>query len=322
MLSAENMSVREVVAKSLPKSVKFLLKATIATTRKFSDKKFRFRRASSLTAEDFKFWHENGYFVLDNFFNPERLERINTLIAQIWQNRANDSNNPLVVDIFTGTDQARRILLKDAPDDARTIPYKLNDLFLELEEVRNLILDLELCQVLNDLLEGEPMVCNSLSFERGSQQGFHFDTFYMPPVVPNKMLATWIALEDCSLDAGPLTYYPGSHKIEPYYFSDGKLNAIQEEMPLCESYIQQQVEKYNLKPKKFSAKAGDVFIWHAQLLHGGSEIKNMNLTRKSIVTHYFRINEHPRDYITIGNYRHYMKRSHQNVPSSCGEQRQ
>ena len=124
------------------------------------------------------------------------------------------------------------------------------------------------------------MACNSLSFERGSQQPAHFDTFYMPPLVPNKMLATWIALEDCSLDAGPLIYYPGSHKLKPYCFSHGGLHAVREEMPQCQRYIQAELEKHDLRPQKFAARAGDVFIWHAQLLHGGSEINNLKLTRK------------------------------------------
>ena len=313
------MALREVVSQSLPKPVKALIKDVIATAKTFGHQqspKTKFRRVSWLTDEDYAFWEKNGYLVLSHFFNSERLNAINRLVDEVWKNRAKNPDNPLIADIFIDTNQGRRAFLKDAPDDAKKSPYKLNDLFLEFEEIRALILDFELCKVLHDLLEGEPMVCNSLNFERGSQQPYHFDTFYMPPLVPNKMLATWIALEDCSLDAGPLAYYPGSHKIKPYYFSHGGLNAIQEEMRLCEAYIQTEIERYRLKPKEFAAQAGDVFIWHAQLLHGGSKINDLQLTRKSIVTHYFRINEHPRDYMTIGNYRHYMKRSHQPVPAS------
>ena len=35
------------------------------------------------------------------------------------------------------------------------------------------------------------------------------------------------------------------------------------------------------------AKKGDVFIWHANLIHGGSPIKDHSLTRKSMVIHYY-----------------------------------
>lgn len=307
------MSLKEIVAKSLPKPIKVILKRILAAVGILDQKNAQSGR-STLTAEDLNFWNENGYLVLKSFFDPQQVEKISSVVDQTWASRAKDPNNPLVADIFIGTEREKRILLKDAPDDAKQLPYKLNDLFLESEEVRNLILNSELCEILQTLLGGEPMVCNSLSFERGSQQFLHFDTFYMPPLVPNKMLATWIAVENCSLDAGPLTYYPGSHKIEPYRFSHGRLHAVAEEMSLWQAYIQQELEKHNLKPQTFAAKSGDVFIWHAQLLHGGSEIKDMSLTRKSLVTHYFRINEHPGDYISVGK-GHYMRRGHQNVPA-------
>ena len=36
-----------------------------------------------------------------------------------------------------------------------------------------------------------------------------------------------------------------------------------------------------------NTRAGDVFLWHEQLLHGGTEIADMQRTRKSLVTHYW-----------------------------------
>ena len=310
------MQPKKVLSAVLPSSVKTFLKKAIRRSEDLTDQSAKFRRISSLKSKDFEFWEKNGYLVLPRFFNSKRIEKISDLIDQTWKDRANKPENFLVIDAFIGTEREQRVLLKDAPDEARNFPYKLNDLFLEFQEVRDLILDKKLAKILHDLLEGDPMACNSLSFERGSQQPAHFDTFYMPPLVPNKMLATWIALEDCSLDAGPLIYYPGSHKLKPYCFSHGGLHAVREEMPQCQRYIQAELEKHDLRPQKFAARAGDVFIWHAQLLHGGSEINNLKLTRKSIVTHYFRAQEHPGSYITMGKYRHYQNRYHQMPTSS------
>jgi ectoine hydroxylase-related dioxygenase (phytanoyl-CoA dioxygenase family) len=148
----------------------------------------------------------------------------------------------------------------------------------------------------------------------GSQQRFHFDTFYMPPLVPNKMLASWIALEDCGLAAGPLRYYPGSHKIAPYHFSDGRLNARLEEMPDFDDYIDKQLADTGLQSTQFAARAGDVFIWHAQLYHGGSLIDDMSLTRKSLVTHYFRAQDaDPSAVEDAGNGRYWLRRDPQPV---------
>jgi ectoine hydroxylase-related dioxygenase (phytanoyl-CoA dioxygenase family) len=110
----------------------------------------------------------------------------------------------------------------------------------------------------------------------------------MPAPVQNKMVATWIALEDVHPGAGPLQYYPGSHKIPPYLFSDGALNAKPAEMPDFARYITPQLAKRDLRVQTFAAKAGDVLIWHSQLFHGGAAISDPARTRKSLVTHYFR----------------------------------
>ena len=37
----------------------------------------------------------------------------------------------------------------------------------------------------------------------------------------------------------------------------------------------------------FLPKAGEIIIWHGNLLHGGSKVLDNSLTRLSQVTHYF-----------------------------------
>ena len=264
-----------------------------------------------LTEDQLKSWDENGFLVLEKFFSDDRINGVNKLIDELW-NKRKDSN--LVIDAFIGTDKERRMKFADAEDVVRNEPYKLNDLFLEYKEVRDLVLDPKLCLAMADLLEGDPMVCNGLSFERGSQQDFHFDTFYMPPPVENKMVATWIALEDATAESGPLRYYPGSHNIEPYHFSDGRLNAIEDEMDAFNEYIREQLDFFSLEPVTFLPDKGDVLIWHAQLLHGGDVIEDKELTRKSLVSHYFRASDFPPDRVhTYEKGRHMLLREHQGV---------
>ena len=137
------------------------------------------------------------------------------------------------------------------------------------------------------------MVCNSLNFLWGSQQPDHFDTWYMPPPVANKLVVSSICLEDVRPDAGPLVYYPGTHKIEPYRFSRGGIHAVSEEMPACRAYVEEQVRKIQTERREFLGKAGDVFLWHGQLLHGGTGIRNLNYTRKTLLTHYWRARTTP-----------------------------
>jgi len=48
-----------------------------------------------------------------------------------------------------------------------------------------------------------------------------------------------------------------------------------------------KLASHGLQPQHFLGKAGDVLIWHEDLAHGGTPIRNMSLTRKSLVTHYW-----------------------------------
>jgi phytanoyl-CoA hydroxylase len=267
-----------------------------------------------LTDEQRECWRDQGFVLLPGLFSPDQIRVVNDEIERMWTERA-DNDRDLVVDVFIDTPDERRIHLRDAPDAARDVPYKLNDTYLASTLVRDMVLDSRLAAVVDELLGGAPIVFNSLNFERGSQQRFHFDTFYMPPVVPNKMCASWIALEDCAPAAGPLRYYPGSHRLAPYRFSDGRLNAIASEMDDFDDYIDKQIADAGLDWTAFAARAGDVFIWHAQLYHGGSPIDDMSLTRRSLVSHYFRAQDTESDCVQDhGDGRYWMVRGHPPVP--------
>jgi ectoine hydroxylase-related dioxygenase (phytanoyl-CoA dioxygenase family) len=143
-------------------------------------------------------------------------------------------------------------------------------------------------EVIGDLLSSAPVVINSLLFEHGSQQAPHFDTFYMPSRTANLMTASWIAIDPVTETNGPLVYYPGSHLIPPFRFSDGSLcPPSPEEMREVEAHIQDVIKKSGVRQEIFLARPGDVLIWHAQLLHGGLPIFNKLEKRTSLVTHYW-----------------------------------
>jgi ectoine hydroxylase-related dioxygenase (phytanoyl-CoA dioxygenase family) len=200
--------------------------------------------------------------------------------------RAWAANAPRIVvdDIVTG----ERHRLMDVSEDARrNHRFKVVDLFLEQEAIRRLALNSRLTPIVHDLLGHVPVICNSLNFETGSGQSDHVDALFMTPPTPGRLVASWIAFEDCELTAGPLRYYPGSNKIPPYVFSSGNNTCIPTEMDQWDSYMREQVDKLGLKPEVFPARRGDVFIWSAYLLHGGSPIVDPKRTRKSVVFHYF-----------------------------------
>jgi phytanoyl-CoA hydroxylase len=269
--------------------------------------------SSVLTPDQRDFWHENGFLILQNFFEPEKLAAFLLEVNDIWQNRQFD-DNPLIIDILQGSLAGKRMKLKDVPDEVRTTSHKLNDLYLISNTCRSLSLDPRLCQILEELLAGVPMIINSLTFEKGSQQADHFDTYYMPPPVQNKMVVSSICLEDYHVESGPLQYYPKSHQIPPYKFSHGNLSAIDTEMPQAKAYIDAEIEQRGLQAETFIGKAGDVFIWHGQLYHGGKTILDPQRTRRSLVTHYWRAKDvSPKQVGKTDCGQNYLIRPHQSV---------
>jgi hypothetical protein len=247
-------------------------------------------RDPHLDATQLQCWNDEGYLVLPGFVARDRVDALNDELDELWRTRRSDDRG-LVLDAYIDTPGETRMRFRNAPEDARRLPYKLNDCYLVSDLVREAILEPRLVRVLGELLDGPPIAFNTLTFERGSQQRFHFDTFYMPPSVADKLVVTWIALEDADLRAGPLRYYPRSHKIPPYRFSDGRLNARPEEMPGFDAYIDRELTDRELTWETFPAQAGDVFVWSAQLYHGGAPIDDMTRTRRSLVTHYFRASD-------------------------------
>jgi ectoine hydroxylase-related dioxygenase (phytanoyl-CoA dioxygenase family) len=276
------------------------------------------RERRVLSAEQKEKWDRDGYLVLPQFFDPDIVDPINALIATLSDpvRRPQALASRVVVDLLSGPVGDRRVRLSDAPVAALSRPVKFNDLFLETDIVRGCSLHPRLVPILTELLDGAPAVCNSLNFIQGSEQTEHIDSWFMPPPVLEKMVVTSVCLEDVHPDAGPLVFYPGSHKIPPYRFSDGRLNAIENEMDSCFAYVHGEIEKRGLKRQTFIGRKGDVFIWAAQLAHGGSPIEDTSRTRRSLVTHYWRASDMPRHKLerwAPGAY--YFARNHQSVPS-------
>ncbi|MBK8557108.1 MAG: phytanoyl-CoA dioxygenase family protein [Lewinellaceae bacterium] len=150
----------------------------------------------------------------------------------------------------------------------------------------------ELLHFLSFLLGKNVIPFQTLGFIQGSEQRAHSDSIHMTTEPQGYLIATWIALEDTSPDNGPLFYFPGSHRL-PYvmsgdYPSGNTAWTIGEESNRrFEDRIEQLIQEHQLQPQPFLAKRGDVLVWHANLLHGGSPIRKEGSTRRSLVCHYF-----------------------------------
>jgi phytanoyl-CoA hydroxylase len=138
------------------------------------------------------------------------------------------------------------------------------------------------------VFERPALAFQSLGFYYGSRQPLHQDTAFVRVNSPMEFVASWIALEDIQEGSGELEYYVGSHALPQYLFG-GKHLWVQPGDPEVEQFSNRLIEsaqRAGLRKQRFLAKKGDVLIWAAGLMHGGSPVQPPMRTRKSLVTHY------------------------------------
>ena len=212
-------------------------------------------RQEALTNEkELLLWRENGYLIKEKFIPGEIIDQINETLQPI-SNREQDlwRKNKYI-------------------DTAFRFPPLLS--------------------LLSHILGREVIPFQSINFEKGSGQAAHSDSIHMTTEPFGYMIAVWIALEDIREGSGELMYYPGSHKL-PFItnkdFNHGNTRwAIHpDHYTRYEEKIKEIIEQNKLKQATFLPRKGDLLIWHANLLHGGMPIVRPELTRKSMVFHYY-----------------------------------
>ena len=127
------------------------------------------------------------------------------------------------------------------------------------------------------ILDKKVLPFQTINFLKGSEQQAHSDSIHMSTFPQGYLIAAWFALEDISLEQGPLSYFPGSHRL-PYITNSDYENTNNRFMLDGDAN------------KKYEEKAQEVIRqnnWHGNLIHGGEPMLNKELTRKSFVVHYF-----------------------------------
>lgn len=149
------------------------------------------------------------------------------------------------------------------------------------------------------LLYGEPALAfQSLLFQYGSRQAMHRDPYYVVTGQPAFLTATWVALENIVGGSGELAYFVGSHRVSDTAFASGKTTWTRQtdSREQHESHLDRLVntcENAGLERKTFLAEKGQILVWHAGLVHGGSPVLEPEQTRRSFVTHYCPMSDCP-----------------------------
>lgn len=165
------------------------------------------------------------------------------------------------------------------------------DVYAFYESARSALFSEPITRFLRAIFDAPPLLFQSLTFEKGSQQPLHQDSAFVVTTSPLELAASWIALEDVQPGSGELMYLHGSHRLPEYLFSgrykhwNAKRDGPDQEAE-WRTRMHENAARLGLEERRFLPKQGDVLIWSADLAHGGSEVTNPQLTRRSLVGHY------------------------------------
>ena len=255
------------------------------------DERTRQGELSPETAERLRHFSAHGYVAFPGLLGAEGADALVAEHDRAWQ----DSWPIQALVEGIGVADLESLPAKDA---LGTHHYRLNDIQDASETARRAMMTPEIIEFLGLLFADTPVAMQSLFFEYGSEQGTHQDFPYVQSRILSHLVGCWMACEDVHADNGPLFYYPGSHRLAKFDWGGGSLTFDGKDQAQVETfgkYLEERCDAAGLERLTFEAKKGDVFLWHAALVHGGSPANDPSATRKSLVVHYSSRTAYPQD---------------------------
>lgn len=214
--------------------------------------------------------HQRGYAVID-FPDPNLAERIVRIQQRLGPLYNIDFANP--------------------ESDKTAGERRIQDAWQQDDDVRAIAANPQVLELLGKLYGRAAFPFQTLNFPVGTQQDAHSDAVHFSSLPERFMCGVWVAMEDVHADAGPLLYYPGSHRwplmtnalIGRRGFGSDLHSA---QAPFAQAW-NAIVAAQGAEQEVFLARKGQALIWCANLLHGGSVQHDPRLTRWSQVTHYY-----------------------------------
>ena len=227
-------------------------------------------------------FRENGFIRLQGAIEEDVIDQFLEDVERAWRER------PVLKTTTMGLGER---FISELPNQSEmpNQSYRFMDFHNLSEAAAEMMMDPRILRLLSFCLGNQPVAMQSLTFEYGTEQRAHQDFCYVHTPRPAVLAAAWIACEDVQEDAGPLFYYPASHRAVPKYsWTDGLLLTQESDIEVhgFEQYLMDTSPKLGLEKVTFMPKKGDVLIWHSALVHGGSPRKNTEKTRRSFACHY------------------------------------
>jgi len=218
-----------------------------------------------LTPNQITSFNDHGYVVIPQVFQPNEVAAYRDHYMKL---RA-EGSYPFDLDGVATTDT----------DPLKKFPRMLHMHHWDEVSLRWL-LDARLNQCLTALLGAEPLAVQTMLYFKppGARgQAMHQDNFYLG-VAPGTCAAAWLALDECDEGNGCMQVVPGSHKwpllcTQP---ADTRISFTDVAVPL--------------PPQQESVpvvmEAGDVLIFHGNLVHGSLPNKSADRFRRALIAHY------------------------------------
>lgn len=242
-------------------------------------------------------WRRDGIVLFRNVVDPALIDALKHDIDHL---RAHYRDFDLLVE----TSGVQKHILDLTEEELNSPGLKFNSIHTISRAAARLSLTREVSVFLAHVFRDAPCAMQSLTFYKGSQQPIHVDYPYVRCQAPVPHLAaSWIPLEDIHPDAGPLAYFPGSHHEDVSGFfdwGDGSilLESDSQRSPMeLSDYLAERVRQSKIESQVYCPKKGDALVWHGNLSHEGTAIRNPDLTRKSYVTHYTSLGAYPKAHL-------------------------
>ena len=179
----------------------------------------------------------------------------------------------------------------DAAADKTAGERRIQDAWRFDEDVRAIASNTEVLALLGKLYGRAAFPFQTLNFPVGTEQAPHTDIVHFSSLPERFMCGVWVALEDITLENGPLCYFPGSHRwpvlTNATIGRRGHGSSLASAQDPFEPAWNALREATGAVEDRFLARKGEALIWSANLLHGGSAQTDRTLTRWSQVTHYY-----------------------------------
>ena len=217
-----------------------------------------------LTTEQINGFQKNGFIILRDIFSSSELDDVISECAGKYVYKQKNLN------------EERRI----------------QDAWVFSQAVHKVAVHSTILSCLEELFKAKPFPFQTLNFEIGTEQPLHSDSIHFNSYPKGLMAGVWVALEDVDVSNGPLTYVPGSHSLpeldcNALDIPPGTISDPYKNYGLYEEKIREFVDSLGIEKEIALMSKGDLFIWHSNLIHGGTAILDAGRTRVSQVTHYF-----------------------------------